>query len=297
MGLGGWMAHPPASTIVRAMSFRLDDVALPAGTLRVGRAGSGGGTPVVLVHGLSSSHECWARLLPEWDGRPGPVLAPDLPGFGGSDPVGDGYDVARVADALVDGLDALGVARFDLVGHSLGGLVSTVLADRHPDRVGRLVLVAAAGIDPYRGARLSVVGDMADRLMRLRRRLGPGLAGRRRARVLMFASVIDDPEGLSPADAQLLIRCSHGARRTGEALSAALAADLRPLLKRLEAPVGAVWGERDRLIDVAALDELHRVRPGCPVRFVERAAHLPMVERPAAFAEALDGVLGRLPQS
>lgn len=281
------------------MPFRLEDVALPHGTLRVARAGEDQGTPLVLVHGLSSSHVCWTRLVPERGHRPGPILAPDLPGFGGSDPVGEGYDVAVVADALAAGLAELGFDRFDLAGHSLGGLISTVLADRHPERVGRLVLVAAAGVDPTAPAlpaRLEVVGNMADRLMRLRRRLGPGLAARPRARVLMFASVVHDPEALSPDDARLLIACSLGARRTAEALSAAIATDLRPLLKRVEAPVGAVWGNCDRLIHPAALDELHRVRPGCPVILVEHAAHLPMVERPAAFAQALTGVMDRLPQ-
>ena len=63
---------------------------------------------------------------------------------------------------------------------------------------------------------------------------------------------------------------------------------------RLGAPVGAVWGERDRLIPAVALAELEMVRPGAPVRTVRDAAHVPMVERPQAFANALDGLLDAL---
>ncbi len=286
------------------VAFSTRDVVLAHGTVRVAQArgGAAGGDPVptVLVHGLSSSHACWTRVLPHWSARGGRVLAPDLPGFGGSDPVGEGYDVELVADTLAAALDEVGAERFDLVGHSLGGLLSTVLADRHPERVRRLALVASAGVDPMwpsHPAQVAAMGGVADRLMRARRRYGPGLAARPRARVLMFASVVADPEALSPADARLLIACSQGARRTSEALAAVLATDLRPRLERLPMPVGAAWGTEDRLIAATALDELHRVRPGSQVRLVPETAHLPMVERPAAFAAALDDLLTTLGQS
>ena len=277
--------------------FSFHDVDLGHGVLRIADAGPDDGderrAPLVLVHGLSSSHACWSRAVPHLEsGRR--VLAPDLPGFGGSDPVGEGFDAAEVAGALSAALRELGADHVDLVGHSLGGLVATVLADRHPEQVRRLVLAAAAGVDPYKGARLRVVGDVADRFMRLRRRYGPGLVARPRGRALMFAGVVADPVALAPSDAELLVRCSHGATRTGPALQEALATDLRPRLARLTAPVGAVWGEQDRLIPAVALAELEMVRPGAPVRTVADAAHVPMVERPEAFARALDGLLEAL---
>jgi pimeloyl-ACP methyl ester carboxylesterase len=291
--------------------FTVRDLALEHGGLRVAwvRSSDGGDgaapvgprpdVPLLLVHGLSSSHGCWTRTAPTLRARRPDrrVLAVDLPGFGGSAAVGEGYRAEAVADALVAGLDALDVERVDLVGHSLGGLVATVLADRRPDRVRRLVLAAAAGVDPYRGARLAAVGEVADRFMRLRRRYGPGLVARPRARTLMFGTVVADAAALAPADAALMVACSQGATRTAAALDEAMSTDLRPRLARLAAPLGAVWGAQDRLLPAAALAALETARPGAPVRTVDRAGHVPMIERPEAFADALDGVLDLLERS
>jgi len=113
----------------------------------------------------------------------------------------------------------------------------------------------------------------------------------------MFGSVVADTRALSPADAALLVACSQGATRTAAALDEAMSTDLRPRLRRLPAPVGAVWGEDDRLLPAAALAALETARPGAPVRTVTSAGHLPMIERPAAFTEALSGVIDLLAAS
>src|SRR6476661_8009037 len=96
----------------------------------------GQGEPLVLVHGLATSRVIWRRVVPMLPGR---LVVVDVPGFGASPPVGEGFD----PDALADGI---GDARFDLVGHSLGGALSIGLAHRHRARVRSLVLVAPAGL-------------------------------------------------------------------------------------------------------------------------------------------------------
>ena len=106
---------------------------------------AGQGPAVVLLHGFASSIYTWKDVLPALR-EAHDVVALDLPGFGGSDMPADlsFESYPRVVRAL---LDRLGIARADLVGNSMGGAVAVVLAATDPSRVGRLVLIDAAGFN------------------------------------------------------------------------------------------------------------------------------------------------------
>lgn len=130
--------------------YRTVDVPVAGGSLRVGvwDALDADGAPVpdaptaLLVHGVTASHRSWqlvADRLPRVR-----LVAPDLRGRGRSHPESPGQrpaGMAQHADDLVRVLDHLDVDRTLLVGHSMGGFVGVVMADRHPDRVSRLLLV------------------------------------------------------------------------------------------------------------------------------------------------------------
>jgi pimeloyl-ACP methyl ester carboxylesterase len=97
------------------------------------------GPPVVLLHALASSSATWTRFTRSLaaDGRL--VIAPELRGHGGSAWAGD-YRLDSVQRDVVGVLDALDIAEFDLIGHSLGAHIAALLAGRRPDRVRKLVL-------------------------------------------------------------------------------------------------------------------------------------------------------------
>ncbi len=97
---------------------------------------SGPLAPLVCLHGFGSTKEDYADLAlhPAFDGRDLVML--DAPGFGEStinDP--DLLSIPLLVDAVVAACDALGLARFHLSGHSMGGLTALILAHAHPDRV------------------------------------------------------------------------------------------------------------------------------------------------------------------
>lgn len=123
-------------------TWRAAAVPTDGGQLQVGVAdGAGGGTsPALLaVHGITASQLAWrpvARQLPEYR-----FIAPDLRGRGRSADLPGPYGLARHADDLARCLDALGVDRATVVGHSMGGFVALVFGHRHADRVHRLLLV------------------------------------------------------------------------------------------------------------------------------------------------------------
>ncbi|MEU5028132.1 alpha/beta fold hydrolase [Streptomyces milbemycinicus] len=102
--------------------------------------------PVLLLAGLGGDGVDWLRIAPEL-ARTRRVYALDLRGHGASDWPGD-YALERMSDDIVGFLAALGLPRVSVVGHSYGGVVGYLLAQRHPDLVERLVIEDAPPLWP-----------------------------------------------------------------------------------------------------------------------------------------------------
>ncbi|MFB3979234.1 alpha/beta hydrolase [Microbacterium proteolyticum] len=151
------------------MTDRTHAVAVAGGTLHAGEwHPDADGAPWLLVHGVTASHRAWS-----WVAEAAPnlrLIAPDLRGRGRSADIDGPLGMAAHADDLAAVLDATGVERAVVVGHSMGAFVSAVLADRHPDRVERVVLVdGGLPLDlppgmPPRDAVRHVLGPTAARL-------------------------------------------------------------------------------------------------------------------------------------
>jgi len=119
-------------------------VAGPAGALAVDDGGTGG-LPVVLAHSLAGNSTHWAAQL-EHLRRDRRAVAFDFRGHGRSEPPKDGdYRIAAMTGDVAAVVDTLGLDRFVLVGHSMGGGVALEYAGAHPDRVAGLVLVDPIG--------------------------------------------------------------------------------------------------------------------------------------------------------
>ena len=118
-------------------------------TLSLRTWGDPAGHPVVLLHFLAGDADDWAGVAEALaaDGRW--VVAPDLRGHGASGRTPD-YSLALMRDDVLALADALGLERFDLVGHSMGGSVAVLVAEAARQRLTRLVLEDTA---PATGAR------------------------------------------------------------------------------------------------------------------------------------------------
>ncbi|MGZ4191351.1 MAG: alpha/beta fold hydrolase [Solirubrobacteraceae bacterium] len=254
----------------------------------------GAGEPLVLLHGLGTAQQIWSLVTGPLAARRR-VITLDLPGFGESAPVGDGFDLDEVADRLARALAARHVtAPFDLVGHSLGGAVALTLAAHRPRLVRRLVLVAPAGLQRRRsGLPGAMLGPGATGLFAARRRLA-GLSDRAWGRRLLLAFAAADGATLSPAQARMMVEASAPAQRIAAATTVIVRADLMPLLRALPAPLGLVWGRQDRAVPFKLAAEILALRPDAELEVIDWTGHVPMVERPDSFAVALESVLNRL---
>ena len=104
-----------------------------------------GGVPVVFVHSLAGNARQWLGQLEHLHGERRAV-ALDLRGHGHSDPALDGdYSIESMAEDIDDVVNALGLQRFVLVGHSMGGSVSIAYAGIHPEKVAGLLLADPSG--------------------------------------------------------------------------------------------------------------------------------------------------------
>jgi pimeloyl-ACP methyl ester carboxylesterase len=108
-------------------------------------------TPVVLVHGFMGGSRQW-QFQQQALGNRFDVITCDLPGFGDNAHLDAPDSIAAFAQWVLDDLDAQGIERFHLLGHSMGGMIVQEMASLAPDRIDRLVLygTGATGILPGR---------------------------------------------------------------------------------------------------------------------------------------------------
>jgi len=222
------------------------------------------------------------------------VLAPDVPGFGDSPPVGSGFVLEQVADALAGALERR-AARLDLLGHSLGGAIAVVLAERHPALVRRLVLSAPAGFAPRPALLSEALGLGALAFLPARRTLGRALRHNAPARRLLLFGTVADGARLSPDDALGLFEASRHAHRLRPAIAAAARAELAERLAGLRVPVGLLWGRADRVIPFGVSERVRAALGDPPFETLDGVGHVPQVECPDRFVEALERLLDRLP--
>jgi pimeloyl-ACP methyl ester carboxylesterase len=123
----------------------MDGRIVEAGPYRFHVAEQGQGRPLLLIHGLSAQLRSFAKEMVDELARDHRVVRIDRPGSGYSPPLPSGSQhLADQADAVAALIDALGLDRPVLVGHSLGGALSLHIGTRHPDKVGGLALIAPA---------------------------------------------------------------------------------------------------------------------------------------------------------
>ncbi len=198
------------------------------------------GDPVVLVHGFGGDKNSWLFVQqPLAEERT--VHALDLPGHGASGKdVGDGT-LTTLTDTVVGFLDARGVGRAHLVGHSLGGAVVAAVARAAPGRVASLVLLAPAGYTAEADAEY-LRGFAA---ATSRRELKPLLGRLFADPAQVTRQLVDDLlrykrlDGVDKALSALLATLLDGDRQ---------AIDTRALLDGVDVPVTVVWGTADRIL-------------------------------------------------
>lgn len=262
---------------------------------------AGAGPAVVLIHGAGGGAANWFGVLRRLAGR-FRVLAPDLPGFGLSDPIEPrdrlGPQVAEVVDAW---LRRIGVRRPCLAGTSFGGLVALRLAQRRPDGISRLALIDSAGL----GAELPALVRVAAVRLLGRFVLRPSTRGTAwLLRRLLTSGRPLDPD-VEPALLEYLLRSAEAADRVTLERAYRLFCGPRGQREVLsDAELGAlahptlvIWGRRDAFFPPSHAERAAARIPGATVRWIADAGHSPNWEAPDDVARALEGFCAAPPHS
>lgn len=254
------------------------------GELRLHYEDSGAGRPLLLIAGIPAVADDWAPLSAPLAGRGRRVIAYDNRGSGRSSVTPGPYTTAQLAADAVALLDHLEIARADVFGMSMGGMIAQELAIAAPERVERLVLGCThAG---------------------LRHAMPPSLAAAR-----AFALETDDwgermralaPLAFAP-DVEPRLLAAFIEKKTRDAqdpagyraqIDAVLGHDSAARLARIRAPTLVLTGDADRIIPAPSSRVLHEGIPGAALRLMPGSGHLFFLEQPDATLAVLEEFLG-----
>lgn len=254
---------------------------LQVGDHRVVYSEGGKGTPVLLVHGFGASADSWnpmaARLRKHCR-----IVAPDLPGWGESTRLeAASYAYPAQVERLHQFAQALGLRRFHLIGHSMGGFISSAYAARYPDEVISLGLVAPHGVaEPQ-------PGDLARSVARGDNWL---VVSSLPAFDRLYENLFVKP----PFAPRFVLRYLAEQAVSRSAKSGQIFDELQtnnpPLVERLGqimAPTLIVWGDQDRLIHVSSAEVFRKAIKNSDVLILHNSGHMPLIENAAECASAL----------
>jgi pimeloyl-ACP methyl ester carboxylesterase len=261
--------------------------------------GSGDGVPVLLLHGVPETSSCWREIAPALAiGRR--VLAPDLPGLGGSSYSGP-YDAASVVAQLVALLQAeVPGQRVDVVGHDWGGSLALALAGARPDLVRRLVVANA----PYRDVNLLRAAHIPFFALPVAPELVFRLGGRRVVDLMFSLAWKADVELDVDVRAEYIAAYTDPARVT--AMLGYYRAAARPkfaaLLRRGEELVPpplvradkmlVIWGAADPVLPVSIGESVVKdLGADCVMVTIPGAGHFVIEEAPTVVLETLTAFL------
>ena len=209
-----------------------------------------GGAPLLILHGYNGSCDYWYPHTVPALALERRVLAPDLPGNGLSGRLRE-HTLQTYADFTINLIDALGLEKVDLMGHSMGGMIGIAAATQHPERFRKLVLVDSAGLPelvkrPWL-APIKMLGDSSLRQVRYY---------------------------------PTFIKIGMRARTPREGLKMIRHESVGAMLPNLALPTLILWGSRDRVVPLEHGAHMAQHIPGARLAIIRGAGHMPFYEKP-----------------
>ncbi len=260
-------------------------------------AGPNDGPPLVFLHGIGGGIEDWWANLGYFGEQGYRVLAPSSPGHGTSDYPHDNWNPSESGNTIMALMDAWGIERAPLIGHSAGGITAMLAALEHPDRVQGLVLAAPGGLTrkvgwPLRLVTIPLLGEMLWQ---------PRLLSGHRASKTIFAdeelvnrTIMD--EWVSRHRGSQQRKAFFALLREGLTLQGLKHKyDLRGRVRGIHCPTLILWGREDIIVPPPERQEKHLVSwPEAEFMELSPSGHWPQVEQATVFNREAAGFLERV---
>jgi pimeloyl-ACP methyl ester carboxylesterase len=270
----------------REFPFATRHVDTPSGRLAFFDEGSG--PPLLFVHGLGGDFTHFEHVAAALADRHR-VIGVDMPGCGDSEKPRHRLSMAAYGRAILDVMDTLALDRATLLGHSAGGLAVSSAAPLAPARVERLVLINTAGLRRFPAAL-----RLAARVF-VRRPLIDIMLALTAHRILehVFASeneftrkfVEDQIHRAHPG------RLPHVSKVMQDLLPDVMRSTVWKNAHLLAAPALIIWGDRDRLMPLAAVRRSAARLPAGRLEVLSGCGHMPIIEQPGAVVELVRSFL------
>lgn len=256
----------------------------------------GQGPDLILIPGLTSSPEVWRETVDRLDGRYR-VHRVHVNGFAGA-PAGanaEGPVAAPVAEELARYIAEQGLERPAVIGHSMGGSIGLMLAARHPDAVGRLMVV---DMIPFMGAAFGPPGTTAENVRPVADQIYAAQAQGPREQWLAMAtqSVIGMVNTESRREGPLRDLETSDQQVSASAFHELIVTDLRPELPAITAPVTVLYvlfnapGMTPEVTDAIYQGSFADL-PGATLTRVDDSAHFIMLDQPERFQAEVEAFL------
>ncbi len=290
---GASAAEEPAPPKINLDQFDAlkQSVDLPDGVrLAYVEMGNPAGASVVLIHGYTDNARDWVPLIPYLSPERRLILV-DIRGHGRSSKPECCYTRLDFAYDIKLLLDALGISKAAIVGHSLGSVIAQTFAEFWPDRTDRAVLISSTG-GPKPGVRHHKPKfDYAAQIRQLREPIDPDSP--------FMIAWWSSP---TPVDADFIRRQRLDSAAIPLAVWLAVldqgldgGAGLQRTLPRLTAPVQLIWGSEDPIMEPEVRATLRAALPHAQVVILPGLGHNPFWEDPAAVAARIDAFLALAP--
>jgi len=276
----------PPNIDLKAFDALKKTVALPNGeTLAYIEMGNPAGRPVVLIHGYTDNARDWWPLLPYLD-KSWRLIIVDIRGHGASSKPECCYTRLDFAYDIKLLLDALKIDRADIVGHSLGSIITQTFAEYWPERTDKVVLISSTGGPPKGAPPAKPAFDYRSEIEKLKDPIDPDSP--------FMIAWWSSP---TPVD-ETFIRLQ---RRDAAAIPLKVwlavldqglsGADLQATLPKLKAPTLLIWGSADPIMEPPVRQTLRDALPKAEVKIFPGLGHNPFWEDPKGVGDALKGFL------
>ena len=235
---------------------------------------------VVLLHGYLESMYVWDDFLPLLTPRVR-VVTVDIPGHGISDAIAEKQTMELMADTLRDMLDAMGIERVTMVGHSMGGYIALAFCEKYPERLDGVVLLSStpnADTDEKVENRRREIALVRAGKKDMLAAVAPeaGFAEQNRKRLRDYIEDLVEQVHMTDEDGIVALLEGMIARK-----------DQNEMLRQSAVRQLFILGKKDGYIPVEVAEAFIAKNPQAEVAWLEESGHMGFIEEPQACAEAL----------
>jgi pimeloyl-ACP methyl ester carboxylesterase len=241
--------------------------------LRINYKIAGKGPAILLLHGWGGSSDSWLEVEEILVKENYFIIAPDLPGFGKSDPPLEPWGVQEYSDFIFAFTEKLKIDSFFLLGHSFGGRIAIKFSGQHADKLKSLILCDAAGIriDP----------DIKTKTI---------LAAAKVGNVLLSHRLVAVAKERIRNIFYFLLRNKDYVKANGvmrETIKKALGEDLLSELPKIKVKTLIIWGEVDQLVPLKCAYIFNKKIAGSQLNVMPKIGHSPHLEAPEKLAQII----------